>query len=87
MSALRILSHLNEETTVSELWEKVRSARSRSAQTAPLSFDWFVLALSFLFAISAIDLERGMVQRDERAMILTIESSIARSKLFTSARA
>ncbi|MDQ0466334.1 hypothetical protein QO010_004127 [Caulobacter ginsengisoli] len=56
-----VLSHLGEETTVSELWEKVRTARNSDTQSAPLSFDWFVLGLSFLFAISAIELHRGIV--------------------------
>jgi hypothetical protein len=54
-----ILGHLDEERTVSELWERVRSARGESA--SPLSFDWFVLALTFLYAIAAVDLAEGVI--------------------------
>jgi hypothetical protein len=53
-----ILCHLDEARTVSELWERVRVI----AQAAtPLSFDWFVLSLSFLYAMGAIDFARGIV--------------------------
>lgn len=54
-----ILSHLDEERTISELWERVRSARRPAA--TPLSFDWFVLALTFLFAVAAVDLADGVI--------------------------
>lgn len=50
-----------EGRTVSELWERCRTARSVSS--APLSFDWFVLALCFLHAIRSIELEAGVVTR------------------------
>jgi hypothetical protein len=53
-----ILGHLAEERTVTELWERVHSARSA---TTTLSFDWFVLALTFLYAISAIDFSSGVI--------------------------
>jgi hypothetical protein len=54
-----ILGHLDEERTVSELWERVRSARGPAA--TPLSFDWFLLALTFLYAIAAVDLTDGAI--------------------------
>ncbi len=54
-----ILSHLDEERTISELWERVRSARGPVA--TPLSFDWFVLALTFLYTVAAVDLVNGMI--------------------------
>ncbi len=54
-----ILGHLEEERTVSELWERVRSARGPLA--TPLSFDWFVLALTFLYATTAIDFADGVI--------------------------
>jgi hypothetical protein len=56
-----ILAVLTTEYTVSELWETIQQRRHRSA--SPLSFDWFVLALSFLFAIGAVSLEKGIVSR------------------------
>jgi hypothetical protein len=54
-----ILAHLNEERTVTELWERVHSGRS--GKKSPLSFDWFILALTFLYAMSAIDFNSGVV--------------------------
>lgn len=54
-----ILAQLDEDRTVSELWERVRGARTVTA--SPLSFDWFILALSMLYAISAIDLSSNIV--------------------------
>jgi hypothetical protein len=55
-----ILGELNEDRTISELWIRVRSARGSAA--TPLSFDWFVLALTFLYAIAAVDLDGGVVR-------------------------
>lgn len=54
-----ILAQLDEGHTVSELWTRVRLARGSSA--TPLSFDWFVLSLSFLYAIAAVDLVGGII--------------------------
>jgi ABC-3C biological conflict system middle component len=48
-----ILAQLNNDRSVSELWLRVRDARGPIA--APLPFDWFILALSFLYAVGAVD--------------------------------
>lgn len=49
-----ILAVLREPMTVSALWDGTRSLRAERQSACPLSFDWFVLALSLLYAISAI---------------------------------
>jgi hypothetical protein len=54
-----LLAELSEPRTISELWERARLARS--AKAAPITFDWFILAVSFLYAISAIDYADGVV--------------------------
>lgn len=54
-----ILTQLDEDRTVSELWTRVRLARGPAA--TPLSFDWFVLSLNFLYAIAAVDLVGGII--------------------------
>jgi hypothetical protein len=59
-----ILGHLDEGRTISELWEQVRAARGPAA--SPLSFDWFVLTLTFLYAISAVDFDRGVIVARQR---------------------
>ena len=56
-----ILEELGESRTVSELWERVRVTRATRVRVGLLSFDWFVLALSLLFAISALDLTNGVL--------------------------
>jgi hypothetical protein len=54
-----LLAQLSEPRTISDLWERTRLARS--AKAAPITFDWFILAVSFLYAISAIDYADGVV--------------------------
>jgi hypothetical protein len=54
-----VLAQLGEPRTVSELWERTQIAR-RSG-TAPITFDWFILAISFLYAIAAIDISDGIL--------------------------
>nr|WP_274382950.1 ABC-three component system middle component 6 [Methylorubrum extorquens] len=54
-----VLAVLDGPRTVSATWEAVRAARARRPDASPLSFDWFVLALCFLNAVSAIELVEG----------------------------
>lgn len=55
-----ILECLEEPKSVSALWEHVRQSR-RTSYRAPIPFDWFILALNLLYAISAIDYAQGLV--------------------------
>jgi hypothetical protein len=54
-----VLAQLGEPRTVSELWERTR--RARGSGTTPITFDWFIMTISFLYAIAAIDLNDGVV--------------------------
>lgn len=57
-----VLSQLDQPSSISELWDRVRRARGGlSSGSAPLSFDWFVLCLSFLHSIRAIDWSDGLI--------------------------
>jgi hypothetical protein len=56
-----ILTHLDEPRSVSELWERVRARRAEGTLLTPISFDWFVLAVNLLYALSAVDLAGGLV--------------------------
>ncbi len=56
-----ILEVLAEPRSVSEVWEAVRARRADRASASPLTYDWFVLALTFLNAISAVHLEDGVL--------------------------
>ena len=50
------------EATVSALWDTFRESRRENGQ---VSFDWFVLGLDLLYAIKAIELDRGVIRRRE----------------------
>jgi len=56
-----ILAVLGQRSSVSEIWEAVRSRRAKLENVSPLPFDWFILALSLLYAIKAIDLEGDLL--------------------------
>lgn len=57
-----LLRLLNEERTVSSLWDAVTKRRQQVG--APnVSFDWFVLAIDFLYAAGAVELLDGRVRR------------------------
>lgn len=58
-----ILSVLSAPAPVSDVWERVVGLRAAREGMSPLSFDWFVLALSLLFAMKAIDLDGGLIVR------------------------
>jgi hypothetical protein len=61
-----ILRHLEGGRTVSEIWERSRQDNSTGTNDGRVSFDWFLLALSLLYAIHAIELENGLIRiRDE----------------------
>lgn len=63
-----ILSQLDEPRTVSELWERARSTRLSKASELPLSFDWFILALTFLYAIFAVEMNDGVIAKARETM-------------------
>jgi ABC-3C biological conflict system middle component len=56
-----ILAQLEDARTVSELWERVRITRKAGPELGSLSFDWFILALSLLYMVSALDFRAGIV--------------------------
>lgn len=62
-----ILAVMGAEATVSSLWDDVRALRAERESASPLPFDWFLLALSLLFAIRAIDLDGEILTRAQRS--------------------
>ena len=61
-----ILRLLDEPKTVSRLWTDVKADRVARGGSAVVTFDWFILALDLLFALSAVEFERGRVSRTQR---------------------
>ena len=55
-----ILEILEHEQTVSELWQRVQA--KRDGVKGSVSFDWFILSLSFLYAIGAVHFDRGILR-------------------------
>jgi hypothetical protein len=56
-----VLHMLSRPLTVSKLWEEIN--RKRTSRNTSLPFDWFILSLSFLFAIGVIDWREGRLFR------------------------
>ena len=59
-----LLQLLGEPKTVSRLWSDMQRRRDVAA---PISYDWFVLALDLLFARGLVAFERGRVQKTRSA--------------------
>jgi hypothetical protein len=58
-----ILAQLEEERTVSQVWSQVCRTREQDPNSTPLTFDWFILALCFLFTVAAIEHQDGVLRR------------------------
>lgn len=56
-----VLMCLDDAKTVSVLFQSVQNARE-STDKARIHFDWFLLALDFLFALDAIRLESDLIR-------------------------
>jgi hypothetical protein len=56
----QVLQTLPEPKTVSRVWDELRNINETRVQ---VTFDWFVLALDFLFLIGAVSLTRGRLER------------------------
>lgn len=61
-----ILALLKKPKTVSRLWDDLRERRSAREPDAPISYQWFLLSLDFLYIIEAIDFESGLLRRVEQ---------------------
>lgn len=55
----KLLTCLERPMTVSALWQE-----AGKTTPAPLSFDWFVLALDLLYILNAIQLRDGILIRN-----------------------
>ena len=61
-----VLRLLDEPKTVSRLWEEVKVLQADPSGNVALTFDWLILSLDLLFAMDAIEMDRGRVQRQRR---------------------
>ena len=56
-----ILDVIETPKTISEAWIQIKDNRKYSG--FPITFDWFVMSVSWLYAISAVELVGGLLQR------------------------
>ena len=54
-----LISLLESPVTVSGLWERFSKYSSEAGGDSKITFDWFTLALSMLFAIDAVSWNRS----------------------------
>lgn len=57
-----ILLLLVSPKTISSLWENFKLYRGSNRKSA-ITFDWFILALDFLYIIEAINYDNGKLRR------------------------
>lgn len=58
-----ILLLLQDESTVSRLWSDFQKYRRNELKIKPVTYDWFILALDFLFLLNAIVFIDGTIRR------------------------
>lgn len=58
-----ILRMLDKPRTISELWRELKRLPTYAERQAAVTYDWFVLALDFLFALDAIEFHSGEISR------------------------
>ena len=57
-----ILALLDREKTGSRLFTDLQEKR-RESELSTIHFDWFLLAMDFLFTVGAIRLESGLIKK------------------------
>ncbi len=58
-----ILTVMGDASTVSAVWDEVRALRAKREGTSPLPFDWFLMALTLLYTINAIDMRGDLLTK------------------------
>ena len=58
-----ILISIDRPKTISRIWSEFSSSRSREEELAPVSYDWFILALDLLFLIGTVQFRDGRLVR------------------------
>ena len=59
-----VLRLLNQPKSISRVWEEMKVARQEYNERGErLTFEWFVLALDFLFLMELISLEDGVLTK------------------------
>jgi hypothetical protein len=59
----QIIQQLDEPTSVSQTWHKLKTWRAQAGHHTPVSFGWFTLGLDLLYAMGLVDLNNGLLVR------------------------
>ena len=58
-----VLTALDRPMTMSRLWDRLRERRTTLSSAPPLDYDWYVLSLDLLYALAAIEFDRGLLRK------------------------
>ncbi len=61
-----IIGLLDQPKTVSRLWEEFKYIRKSKASQGAVTYDWFILALDFLYTLDAIAIEDGLLVKSNQ---------------------
>ncbi len=59
-----LMTLLDTPKTVSALWTEFDLHRQTAEGAKPVPFDWFVMALDFLFMVDIVDYYRGLLHKN-----------------------
>lgn len=60
-----VLALLDEDKTVSRLFYDLQEAR-RANELSTIHFDWFLLAVDFLFSVGAVRFDQGVIKKSNQ---------------------
>lgn len=58
-----ILELIDTRSTVSSIWNSLQKKHKASLRFSDVPYDWFILALDFLYMVGAIDERNGLIQK------------------------
>ena len=61
--ASEILELIDNRSTVSSVWNDFRHKNKASMRQCEIAYDWYILSLDFLYLISAIEEDNGILAR------------------------
>jgi hypothetical protein len=58
-----IYSLINKRSTISSVWSELQERHKSSLRIGEISYDWFILALDFLYIIGIIEHKSGLLKK------------------------
>jgi len=54
---------IGRRSTVSSIWTSLQEKHKSSLRVGDVPYDWFILALDFLYIVGAIEEEQGLIKK------------------------